>query len=74
MKFGHDEVAGKWCDESCGCEPAGKVGFEGIHVGGAGEFWLTGNFVGDVVREEGVECRVEKEVDALLPDSGSIGL
>lgn len=41
-----------WRDESYGCEPAREVGFEGIHVCCAGEFWFTGDFVGDFVGGE----------------------
>lgn len=70
----HDEGTGPWCEESSLGEPASEVCFEAEHVGCAGEFGLAGNFVGDVVREEDVECCIEEAVYSLFPDSTAIRL
>lgn len=68
LELGHDEIAGVRCDEGSGCHPAGEVGFEGEHVGCAGEFRFTGDFVGDVVGEEGIEGAVEQTIGSVFPD------
>jgi hypothetical protein len=74
LKFRHDEIISVGSHFSGSGEPASEVGFEGIHVGCAGEFGLAGYFIGYVVGEEDIEGLVEKTVYAAFPDLAAIGL
>lgn len=74
MEFGHDEIMRVRSDKSCGCEPASEVGFEGIHIGRAGQLGFAGDFVRNIVREESIEGRIEKEIDPRFPNSTPVCL
>jgi hypothetical protein len=74
LEFWHDGIVRIGSNESGGCEPASEVRFEGIHIGGASKLGFASDFVGDVIREEGIKGRVEEVVNTVFPDSGAIGL